>query len=200
MAVVTLPVVTTPSGTHLVDANGNPISSLDGGFPTVDRIRSLIMAGQGFTATSGTIATATNANVKIGLELFVNQIVKSVFIYRINAALQQLTGDISLNSHTALDANLTATPTIFNQNPGSSNTSLATVKASPAGATAGTSKAGSIRNQYGSSAVNPFNQELLQNGDGIFIPVNTANVGIITYVNAPTATNSGQVNIWWVEF
>ena len=200
MAVITLPVVTNPQGAHLQDVNGNPISSADKGFPTTDRLRSLIMNGQGFTATSGVLATATNANVYIAMGLLWSSQVFNCWISRINAELEQaVTGAVRVTQATTLDANLTAAVTPLNNNLGSAVTSLATVKTTANANTAPTATSGTLRQVNGSIANPNANIEVLQQGSGIFIPAGTT-YGITVWVLAPTAGNAGQINFEYVEF
>lgn len=203
MAILSLPVTSSPGGpggAHLVDVNGNPISSTDKGLPTTDRVRSLIMAGQGFTATSGVLATATNANVFIAMGLLWTSQVLNCWIYRINAELEQaVTGAVRLTSATSLDATLTAAITPLNNNLGSAVTSLATVKSTANANTAPTATSGTLRQVNGSVANPNVNIEMVQAGSGLFLPAGSTQ-GITVWVLAPTAGNSAQINFEYVEF
>ena len=199
MAVVTLPVVTTPTGAHLVDVNGNPISSLDGGLPTVDRIRSLIEAGQGFTATTGQLSTATNTNVYIAVGIAGLGITKNIFIYHWDGMLVQVYGDMQMTVATAFDGNLSAAITPLNDSRGNTVvTPLATVKSTPAANTAPTATSGTARRAYGSAA-NFGVTDLIKQGNGILIAAGQTQV-ITAWVKAPAAGNTGMFNMSWVEF
>lgn len=165
---------------------------------TEDQIRALIVAGQGFVATSGVLATATNANVYIAMGLLASNIAKNVFIYRILAGPQNTSGDYHLATMTAFDANVATAVTPANLSLGSATTPLATVKSTANGNTAPTSSTGTNIIQYGSAA-NLGAMEFLQNGAGIFIPAGQTQ-GVTAWIKIPTAANSGQITMFWVEF
>lgn len=178
-------------------------SGLGPGVPAVDdHIRALVVAGQAFTATSGILATATNANVYIAMGLLASNIAKNVLIYRITADAQNPTGDLHISQASSLDANLTAAITPLNNNLGSATTSLVTVKTTPASNTAPTSSSGTLRLQWGSAASlgnGVIDQITAATGSSIFIPAG-ATQGITVWIKIPTAANTGQINMEWVEF
>lgn len=164
------------------------------------KIEQLIENGQGFTATTGVLATATNANVYIALGLLASNIAKNIYIYRISAGAQNPSGDIHISQAASLDANLTAAITPLNNNLGSATTSLATIKSTANANTAPTSTTGTTRDQQGSAANLGYDIEFIQqNNEGIFIPANSTQ-GITVWIKIPTAANTAQATFKWVEF
>jgi hypothetical protein len=160
-------------------------------------LTSLIAAGQGFAATTGILATATNANVYIALGLLCSAITKNVYIYRASVMAQNLTGDVRINGMTSFDANVATAVTAVNQNMGSATTALATTKSTANSNTAPTSTTGTIRFQTGGTANGHV--ELLQQGSGIFIPA-ASTQGVTVWIKIPTAANAAAINMEWVEF
>lgn len=200
MAVVTLPVVTNPQGAHLLDVNGNPISSADGGFPTTDRIRSLIMAGQGFRLTTGKVGLGAGGTA-VGLEVVWNAITKNVLVYRAVSTAVASASDITLvhDNLTTQDAALTANllTSIANLRTGSNITSLATAAwGTPANSTA-TATAGSptLYERVGANT----SEDMLINQSCIFIPVGQA-ARVIVYLVMSTAAGNGGNTLEWIEF
>lgn len=163
-----------------------------------DFIRYQILQGNGFAATTGLIATATNSNAMVGLQILGANASKNILIYRMFATPGgNLESDVRLNQGTANtpDTNLTASPNVVNQS-GAATSSVATVKGAPASVTT-TTTVGTQRAQYSVGANTVV--ELLQQGSTIYIPKNTNGYGV-GYVKVATAANSAAMSAEWIEF
>lgn len=173
-----------------------PFSLADIGI-SEDFIKACTRQGQAFSATSGLLSTVTNANVYIALGLLCSAITKNVFIYRVNVMVQNLSGDIRLNTMTSFDANVATTVTAVNNNLASATTPLAVTKSTAPGNSVPTATTGTARSQTAGTANGTI--ELLQNGSGIYIPANNTQ-GVTAWAKIPTAANTGAINIEWIEF
>lgn len=144
--------------------------------------------------------TATNANVRVGIGLFVNSIAKNIFIFSALANNSD-TGeaDVTVTTGTALDTNFTQAFTPQNMNMGSANTSLATVKNTVTANTAPTGTQGTPILVYRLTGQRP-DVECFSNGSGILIPANTANIAINFYAKVPTAGKVGFIDIKYIEY
>jgi hypothetical protein len=181
-------------------AFSDPNTSIKYGPLLSDQIKAATLAGAAFSATSGILATATNANVFIAMGLLASAIAKNILIYRINAELEQATtGAVRLTQATTLDATITAAVTPLNNNLGSSATSLATIKSTANANTSPTVTSGTLRQVNGSVANPNLNIELLQQGSVIFIPAGSTQ-GVTAWVLAPTAGNTAQICMEYLEF
>ncbi len=165
---------------------------------TEDQIRALIVAGQGFSITTGQLSTATNTNIYIALGFLANNIAKNVYIYQWDGMLVQTYGDMQMTVATSLDATLATILTPLNDNRASVTTALATVKSTPAANTTPSATSGTLRRAYGSAA-NMGVTELIKQGNGIYIPASSI-FGVTAWVKAPAAGNTGMFNMSWVEF
>ncbi len=151
-------------------------------------------------AVTLSVATATNANVRVGISIVANNIAKNIFIYRAicnNSDTPE--ADVTITHDTAADSHFASTLTPVNQQVGSGATSLATVKGSAAGVTAPVGTSGTVRAVYrlvGSLT----GLELFKNGSGIYLPANTASIAASFYVKVPTAAKVGILLIEYIEY
>lgn len=151
-------------------------------------------------AVSLSVNTATNANVRIGVGIFPNNIAKSVFIYRaVISNTDTGDADISITANSAMDSNFTSVLTPVNLQLGSANTSLCTVMGSPSGATAPTGTAGRRIAVYPVVGTN-LGFECFKNGSGIYIPANTLSQAALFYVKVPTAGKYADIDIEYIEY
>lgn len=165
----------------------------------MDQIRALILAGQGYSVTTGLISSATNNILFGGLQIFVNNIAKSIFIYWIDILDITTSGDSEVRSSSALDPGLNGAspPTPVNLRPGSSNTSLATIAWTAPGFTAGSALPGNLQWQ-GASAANAHQFPITIPGDGHYLKAGDIE-GIATYAKLPTAGQTYAITMRYVE-
>ncbi len=158
-----------------------------------------ILAGDAY-AVQFSGATAVNANVRVAVGIFANNIAKSIFIYRaICNNNDTAEADVTITHDTALDTHITNVLTPVNMQIGSSATSLATVKSTPNANQAPTIATGTNRAIYRLTS-SQLGLELFKNGSGILIPAGTANAAAEFWVKVPTAGKVGILLIEYIEF
>ncbi len=181
-----------------VDQYGNP-NNVTNPILTADQVRALILAGQGFSVSTGQLSTATNVNIYIALGILANNIAKNIYIYQWDGMLVQVYGDMQMTVATSLDATLTTVLTPLNDSRGNTVIApLATVKSTPAANTTPAATSGTLRRAYG-SATNLGVIDLIKMNNGIFIAAGQTQ-GVTAWVKAPAAGNTGMFNMSWVEF
>ncbi len=179
----------------LLDAYGN---TLGGILVAVEpNIQGWLRNGQAFSATTGLLATATNANLTIGGMCIFNPANsgKSVLIYSMHV-FTTVTSICRLNAVTADEAfGNPLTPNNMNLAGG---TSVVTCNSSANSVAASVTRHGielAIVTQGLSSAPN----DVITNGGYILLPIGSAH-GVAVYPFVATAGNNFAVNAKWIEF
>lgn len=189
--------VTSPGDTSiLLDALGQ--------MTIEDFIRYQIMAGHGFHATTGLIATGTGSGNYVGMQAIINAIANNVLIYNIlcfsgsgaastDARLYQGT---SATADAALSTNLLTA--IKNQQPASATASaLSALWGSPAGTTQSGSFVGTQTDQSGVPASQTYN--LLQSPSIMWFKAGDI-ASVAAYMRVTTSANQAAVSMDWIEF
>jgi hypothetical protein len=207
---------------YLVDQYGNPlgssqaqpipVSQIVGGSPisatnpeiNISNIQALILAGKAFRATTGLVTTGA-ASTYIGLQAIVNNIAKSVIIYRLEilSGSAANSGDLRLytNNAATADSFLTASllSSVRNQQPANmTNTSLlSALNGSPSGTL---QTGGFVGMQVAQAGVSPNGVfDFLQGVSWIyFAPGDIGSVA--AYIKVATSGNAAALSMEWVEF
>lgn len=165
-------------------------------------IGAYIKLGQGFLATSGNLATATNPNLQICAISIFNPAAsgKSLLIYSILVTQNGSETGHELYTKTTTNPNggagFTNTLTPVNMNFASATVSVASVASTATGATASVTVAGST---IGVFAVNSNSStELVPKGSYFWLPAGTA-AGIAMYTQVGTAGNDFSGQAQWLE-
>ena len=164
-------------------------------YPSADQIRLMILAGMGYSATTGVLSSATNGNLYGGMGLFNNATAKNMLIYSILLSVSNNAFDSRLNL-TSADPAMGSALSAYNLSPGGA-ASLATLSAPANNFTASVGITGNSIEAGGGQANTLV--EWLQNGACVLLPKNAAN-GIAVYTKLVTAGNSFSVTIRWVEY
>lgn len=163
-----------------------------------DFIRTLIVAGQGYSATLEALATGASPAF-VGMQLVANSIAKNILVFRafvfqgqsfsVSRLYQSLTA--------ASDASLTGVGTAVNLSCSNVASALSAINVSVA---ATTEISGFVGSQIGTGGGGAFTSlDLLQQGEILFIPKNTAG-SISVYSKVTTSGNNASVVLYWVEF
>jgi hypothetical protein len=182
--------VTTAGDTALLlDALGQVV--------TEDYIRYQILAGKGFSATTGIVSSVTNANIYGGAGLFNNSVAKDMLIYSVLVSVSNNAFDSRLNLTTADPAMGTAV-TGYNLKAGGTGPS-ATLSAPAANGGTYSASVSIIGNpiMYGGTGANNI-VEWLPTSTVILLPKSAAN-GIAIYTKMVAAGNSYVVTFRWLE-
>lgn len=190
-----------PGYQMLVDVNGNPLGTSANPLISEDQIRAYILAGQGFSATTGLITTGIAAAF-VGIELLCNAAAKNILLYNVlitgngNGADGRLYQGLTNTLDTGLTTNL-ATAGIVNQSGAATASVVTSLMGSPA---ATVQLGGLVGNQRVQIGVPQFyTNNLLQNESVVFIPKST--VGFCAaYMKVVTLGNSAGLTLEWVEF
>ena len=158
--------------------------------PTMEQLRGLIAAGQGFTA----FAQAANiaAGQAAALSLYANAISKNILIFRISTGTGQGGSNCKI-AHQSSDFALGTAATANNLAPTSANAStLSTLTSSTTATVAGTVLDYSLL---------PANNtiEVLQNNEVLLLPAGTQHA-IAVFTTVVGAAAVGFVSVSWVEY
>lgn len=149
-----------------------------------------------FSATTGLIASVTNANIYGGVEIWCNNLNRDIVIYNIIAtAGTGSEADVELRQLTALDTGLTQSLAITSLSR-SSLVPAAAVFCSPNPFSASPQLLGTEIAHTALGANSSWN--FIQNGVGLFLPPGTL-VGYAVYAKIPTAGNTMAITIQWGE-
>lgn len=169
-----------------------------GNVGTISNIQQLILNGQGFSAATGKLATATNANLVVGgLGIFnpANSL-KSLLIYSLR---------VSVGNAGTCQSNLTTVDPAFgnalsavNTKAGSAIASVAALSSSANGVAAAVTPIGSMFDSFLSNT--NVMLELLDNGTFILLPAGVSSNGLAVYPFVAAAGNSFMTTARWVEF
>lgn len=181
-----------PSGVvqgAIVDSAGRMI--------TTNQILQLILAGQGFSATTGVLSSATNGNLQGAMGLFNNSTAKNILIYSILLSVSNNAFDSRLNLHTADPAFGSAITPVNLLGGAGGAASLATVSAVANNFAASAAIVGNsvMAGGAGANAIN----EWLQSGACILLPKSVASA-IALYSKMVTAGQSFVATMRWVEY
>jgi hypothetical protein len=200
------PLLLNPDGSAQIDLRKVAGSALSLSNPliTQDFIRTAIANGQGFTATNGAPATATNANLDVcALSIFnPSNSGKSVLIYRLACSTQAATtsNTDTIRATTADPSGttgFTGTFSGYNTKLGSGTASVASLCSSATGISASVTPTGTAIGLYGTTANGLI--ELLQNGACFLLPNGSAE-GIEVIMRVTTAGNLFSAMVQWIEF
>ena len=193
---------------YLVDQYGNPLSlALDptfGGLSIAQFIQYHILAGRGFRATTGQVATGV-ANVWLAVQGVANALAVNVLIYNILVSCNASTSDVRLYNNvnsTSTDTDLTANllTSIFNQKVGGGVASaLSALNGSPAGTLQTTVSANAGNVVADMAVVGNSTLNVLSNGSLLLLPKGAQNTFGV-YVIEGTSGNKVSITLEWIEF
>lgn len=168
-----------------------------------DFIRYQIMAGHGFHATTGLIATGAG-NAYVGMQAIINNVAKNILIYNIlcfsGSGAASTDARLYQNALSTADAALSTSllTSIKNQQPASATASvMSALWGSPASTTQVGSFVGTQVDQAGVSASGLLN--FLQNPSIMWFKAGDV-ASVAAYMRVTTSANSAAVSMDWIEF
>ena len=169
-----------------------------------DFIRYQIMAGHGFHATTGLVATGTGSGNYVGMQAIINNVAKNILIYNIlcfsGSGAASTDARLYQNNANTADAALTTNllTSIKNQQPASANASvMSALWGSPASTTQSGSFVGTQTDQSGVPASQSYN--LLQSPSVLWFKAGDI-ASIAAYVRVTTSANQAALSMDWIEF
>jgi hypothetical protein len=185
-----------------VGLQGSPVNNTDGlsnasaGVVSVDQIASAIINSKGFVATTGTLVTATNGNLTMGMSVFnPSGSGKNLYIYSIKYHAFNISAAPKYNITTA-DPLYSNAITPQNLRP-AGGASVANVTSAANNASASISLSGTLQDLTAVNAAGTV--EFLPSSSGIMFPAGSAN-GITVYGIVTTAGGSWGATVRWIEF
>jgi hypothetical protein len=196
-------VMTTGRGQALaIDAQGNlQVSQQVGGSPismgnpeiNIDQIRSYILAGQGFSGTTGKVTAGVSGSAQL---FSAANATKNLLIYSIRMSYSNATQIGLVQLITAQDANMTTLAAMTNFKVGgpapAATTSMTYTSANAGGVT------GTAFDTISTVAQNET--EVMQPMNCILVPAGLASGGGVAVYLATTAAGNFTVNFKWIEF
>lgn len=152
--------------------------------------------GQVFSATTTRLATATNPSLIMGASLFNPTSVRNILVLSARLVQSTSSSDAYLNLTTTNPTFATAI-TPVNTNPGSINTSLASVTGPAAGATASVAVTGTQIDTAMLVALVVY--EFIPPGMGLLLPANVAS-GAAMFTTVVTAGQFYAMTFRWTEY